>query len=205
MPPAFRLLPCSFAACADSLDVISVSCRDLKICVIEDTTFENRLFELFPERLIEPKGSWSTIVDGLSNGDCNAVAGGVSDISLTSIRTNGYVGRYQTGGNRYSKDPLAVVTRQVDGDDWFKFVYWVVSALFYAEEEGITSETWQQMPLPPFFGAELASMFQNAVREVGSYAEIYQRNAEAEASRGGLNTINPGMSGPQHYPLPGIA
>ena len=192
--------------CADSLDVISVTCRDLRICVIEDTTFESRLVDLFPARLIVPKESWEEVYKAIDNDECNTIAGGVSDVSMTSVRGNGYNGVYQTGLNRYSKDPLAVVTRQRNEDtQWSTFVYWVVSALFQAEEQGITQDTaFEQMPEIPFFGPDLSNMLRNAVQEVGSYADIYNRNAEVEVSRGGLNLINFGLVGPQHYPLPGV-
>ena len=192
--------------CADSLDVISLSCRDLRICVIEDTTFESKLTDLLPGRVIAPQKSWEAVYEAIDKGECNTIAGGVSGVSMTSVRANGYVGVYQTGLNRYSKDPLAVVTRQRDEDtQWSTFVYWVVSALFHAEEQGITQDrAFEEMPAVPFFGPELSNMLRNAVQEVGSYAEIYERNAEVEVSRGGLNLINFGLVGPQHYPLPGV-
>ena len=60
------------------------------------------------------------------------------------------------------------------------------------------------LPEVGLFGPKFADMFRNAVAEVGSYADIYDRNAEAELSRGGLNTVNFLLRGPQHYPLPGI-
>ena len=38
-----------------------------------------------------------------------------------------------------------------------------------------------------------------------SYADIYQRNAQSEIPRGGLDLLNYLLSGPQQYPLPGVA
>jgi phosphatidylethanolamine-binding protein (PEBP) family uncharacterized protein len=79
-------------------------------------------------------------VEGLFTGDCNVIAGGVVDVSLTSVRNTGYSGPYQTGSSRYSKDPLALVTRDEDVQ-WSRFVYWIVSAIFHAKEQGITQAT----------------------------------------------------------------
>ena len=131
------------------------------------------------------------------------IAGGVVDVSLTSIRSAGYDGDYQTGTSRYSKDPLAMVTRQ-DDPQFSKFVFWVVSALFYAEESGIDQSTASLMPSVTLFGSLYIDMFVNAVAAVGSYGEIYKRQAQNDVPRGGLNEVNVDLSGPQHYPFPGV-
>jgi general L-amino acid transport system substrate-binding protein len=194
---------CRYAQCADRLDVTSSSCKDLLICVNEGTTFESRLKTLFPARFIVPRQSGESAVEGLTTGDCNALAGGVVDVSLTLIRNAGFLGEYQTGSGRYSKDPLAVVTRQDDAQ-WSKFVFWIVTTIFGAEEKGISQATADQLPTVGLFGPLFFNAFQNAIGAVGNYAEIYERNAEADVPRGGLNTVNVLLSGPQHYPLPGV-
>lgn len=192
-----------YAGCADRLDVTSVSCRDLLICVNEGTTFETRLQTLFPERFIVTRQSGELAVEGLVSGICNVVAGGVVDVSITNIRLAGYDGPYQTGSSRYSKDPLALVTRQ-DDPLWSKFVFWVVGSIFYAEEEGITQDLADLMPTVTLFGPLYFDMMKLAVGAVGNYGEIYSRQAEAEVPRGSLNELNALLSGPQHYPLPGV-
>jgi general L-amino acid transport system substrate-binding protein len=192
-----------FAGCADSLDVISTSCRDLLICVIEGTTFESRLKILFPDRFVIPQESVELSVNALVTGDCNVIAGGVVDVSLTNIRLAGYEGSYQTGSIRYSKDPLALVTRQ-DDVEWSNFVFWIVSSIFYAEEAGITSAAPNDMPLTSLFGPLYVDMFRLAVGAVGNYGEIYKRQAEQDVPRGGLNELYGISSGPLHYPLPGV-
>ena len=193
----------TFTDCADRLDVTSTACRDLLVCVTEDTTFETRLRALFPARFLVTQDSLTDSINALNSGECNVVAGGVVDVSLTNIRNIGYVGEYKTGNNRFSKDPLALVTRQ-DDQHWSKFVFWIVSSIFYAEEQGITQSIPGEMPRVSLFGPLFFEMLQNAIAAVGNYAEIYERNAEAEVPRGGLNSLNEALSGPQHYPLPGI-
>jgi hypothetical protein len=195
-------LGCRFDQCADNLDVTSVSCRDLLICVSQGTTFESRLKTLFPERFIVPRQSAQLAMEGLVSGTCNVIAGGIVDVSLTNIRNTGYTGAYQIGSGRYSKDPLALVTRQ-DDVEWSDFVYWIVSAIFYAEEQDITMETADEMPSVNLFGPLFSNMFRDAISTVGNYGEIYERSAQADVPRGGLNLVNVFLSGPQHYPLPG--
>jgi general L-amino acid transport system substrate-binding protein len=192
-----------YASCADTLDVTSTSCSDLLICVIEGTTFETVLQTLFPDRFVVPRASVELSVEGLVSGDCNVIAGGVVDVSLTNIRLAGYDGSYQTGSTRYSKDPLAMVTRQ-DDVVWSNFVYWIVASTIYAEEQGITQSTASDMPEVSLFGPLYTDMFRLAIGAVGNYGEIYERQAEAEVPRGGLNDLYLFNSGGLLYPLPGV-
>lgn len=160
--------------------------------------------ELFPERFLVSRQSGDLVAEGLETGACEAVAGGVVDVSVSNIETiGGYTGDYETGSGRFSKDPLALVTRQ-DDPQWSAFVYWIVSAIFYAEEEGITMATSSQMPIVNLFGPLNTRIFRDAVEAVGSYAEIYERNVGDEVERGGLNTLNTNLLTAQHYPLPGL-
>ena len=191
-----------FVQCADDLDAVSYNCRNLKICVSQDTTFEQRAKELFDETFVKSKDSLRESVLGLFFGECNVIAGGSVDVSRTSIGDI-YKGDYAISPNRWSKDPLALVTRQ-DDFQWTQFVNWLVNALIYAEEEDITQENAGDMPLIQFFGPDYTRMFQQAVSAVGNYADIFERNAGEELERGGLNSLNKFLSGPQHYPYPGV-
>jgi hypothetical protein len=150
-----------------------------------------------------PRQFGQLTVEGLVAEECNVIAGGVHDVSLSSVRETGYTGLYQTGSRRFSKDPLALVTRE-DDVQFSKFVYWIVSVLFYAEEQGITQETANELPLVSLFGPLFFNTFRDAVGAVGSYGEIYVRNVQADVPRGGLNMVNELLSGPQHYPRPGV-
>lgn len=190
-----------YGACADDLVIIGSSCQNILVCVNVGTTFEEIVKKIFPSRVIVSREG--NALEGLADGSCNVIAGGITDVSSTSVRNAGYEGPYQTGSGRYSKDPLAMVTRQ-DDIQWSKFVYWIVSTIFYAEEEGITQSDAESMPEVALFGARFQDMFKDAIGAVGNYEEIYERNAEDEVSRGGLNTLNSFLATPQLYPLPGI-
>jgi general L-amino acid transport system substrate-binding protein len=90
-----------------------------------------------------------------------------------------------------SKEPLGPSVRHGD-DQWFDIVKWVVYVTFLAEEYGITSANVDQefienedpnvqrlLGVDPEkvleFGLE-ADAFLNVIKQVGNYAEIYERN-----------------------------
>ena len=89
-----------------------------------------------------------------------------------------------------SKEPLAPAVRHGD-DQWFDIVSWVVYATFTAEEMGISSAnvdsfmTTQDPNVMKLLGLEgefCAKMgldnncFVNVIKQVGNYAEIYNKN-----------------------------
>jgi len=191
-----------YGDCADRLDTTSEVCKDLRICVNDGTTTIARTRELFPEEFIVPMPSGEESLGGLASGVCNAVAGGSHDIAINSVASAGYVGDYEIGKNRYSKDPLAMVTRQDDAI-WSDFVYWVLQSTFYAEELNITLARAKEMPSTNLFGPLYRDMFKDAVQAVGNYGEIYSRNVETIVPRNGLNLLNSGNS-PQVYAFPGL-
>jgi general L-amino acid transport system substrate-binding protein len=192
-----------YGNCADRLDVSSEECVGLKICVNEGSTTIVRTRELFPEANIVPMATGKAAVEGLVSGQCNALAGGSHDIARNSVLRTGKVLDYEVGSTRYSKEPLAVVTR-MDDPVWSDFVYWVVEALFIAEEQGITKATAAEMPRTDLFGGLFRDMLRNAVSAGGAYNELYSRNLEDIVPRAGLNLLNNG-SQPQFYPLPGLS
>jgi len=193
-----------YGACADRRDTTSASCADLAICYNQGTTFESILSNLFPAAFLVPRQSGDLVAEGLASGACNAVAGGVVDVSVSNIRDIGqYDGPYETGLGRFSKDPLALVTRQ-DDPQWAAFIYWIMSAVFFAGEEGITADPSSSMPIVNLFGPFYTRMLRDAVQAVGSYADVYETHVEAEVARGGLNLLNTNPLTAQHCPLPGL-
>jgi general L-amino acid transport system substrate-binding protein len=104
-----------------------------------------------------------------------------------------------------SKEPLGPVVRQ-DDRQWFDIVRWIIFATFIAEEYSLTSANVEQQfvenqdpKIQRFlgyipedveaFGLERKAFF-NVIQQVGSYAEIYERNfgeGTATAVPRGLN------------------
>lgn len=188
-----------FGACADKLDWTSTECQDLKICVQDGTTSITIVRELFPAEIIIPQISGPDSFAALGF-DCNAIGGDGADISAGSLFIFGYSGDYELGTRRFSKEPLAIVTRE-DDHQWSNFVRWIVHATIFAEEEGITQANATEMPKSDLFGTALRNMFIDAVNAVGSYGEIYARNTELLMARdGGINALNRNPAGPQQYP-----
>lgn len=101
-------------------------------------------------------------------------------------------------------DNFCLATRQ-DDHDWSTFVHWVVTSTFYAEDQNITSASFNSMPEVFVYGPEFRRMFRDVLLRVGNYAEMHERNLEPLYPRGGRNRLNsfPNV-GPQHYLLPGF-
>lgn len=115
---------------------------------------------------------------------------------------------YLYGSSRYGTmmETLCMMTRQ-DDYAWSAFVFWVVSSTIYAEENGIDSESSNNMPEVLYLGPKFKRMLRGAVLAVGSYAEIYERNLQQLVPRQAPNTLNgkpPSSWGPQHYPIQGF-
>lgn len=107
-------------------------------------------------------------------------------------------------GYSEEEDNLCLVTRQ-DDHDWASYVYWIVEGIVFAEEEDITQEFSNDMPLVPVFGSGLRRMFRDVVLTIGNYAEVYDRNVAVFQPRSGRNLLNSNQHhGPQHYPMPGL-
>lgn len=177
----------------------------MQICVTKGTSYEERVKKLFPQRFIVSQNSRELATLGFVNGPCNVLAGSVDDVAKSNVQKSGLSSSesYEIVPTRFSKGPLALMTRE-DDTQFSSFVFWIVSLIIYAEEAGIDQSIAHTLPVVNLFGVGFANMFQNAVAAVGNYAEIYKRNAEGEIPRGGLNLLNEKLGGPQHYPLPGV-
>lgn len=157
---------------------------------------------MYRDEYISPRLTFHEIIDSLNDGTCNAVAGGFQDVATENIRERGYLGPYEVGVKRYSKDPLAITTRQ-DDPVWSDFVRWVYWSLVYGQEEGIFQVNATLMPRTTLFGPLRTNSFYHAVNAVGNYGELYDRNFGNLISRGGVHSINRG-DGPQMVSLPGF-
>jgi len=98
--------------------------------------------------------------------------------------------------------PLALATYQ-DDVQWAYFVYWAVSATFYAEERNITKESSNEMPLLNLFGPHHKPMMRNIIKAVGNYGDIYDRNTDDLGPRAGINMLSIKNSSRLHA-FPGI-
>jgi len=125
---------------------------------------------------------------------CNVIASDQPVVSKLVVDRKGSHGLHEVGTRLYSKEPLAIVTRN-DDPEWVDFVNWILQSLIEAEKRGITQKTAHGMHTTDVFGEKYKDMFVNAIGAVGNYGEIYSRHMEKVIPRQGLNLISTGTSG----------
>lgn len=185
-----------YIECAENRDWTSDECSKLQICVTFSTTQHDLLSRIFPSFHLVLSDSTSENVESFSDGKCQVLAAGSVEVSKASIEKY-YSGDYEIGSLSLSRESLALVTTE-DDPLWSKFVNWVGIGLVYAEEKGITQETYFEMPRVDLFGPLIGDqMLRHAIRAVGSYGEIWTRNAAARGlKRDGRNELNTNPLGP---------
>ena len=185
-----------YIKCAEKRDWKSSSCSDLQICVTASTTQHDLLSRIFPSNSLVLSDSTSENVESFSDGKCQVLAAGSVEISKASIEKY-HVGEYEIGSQALSRESLALVTTE-DDPLWSKFVNWVGIGLVYAEEKGITQDTFYEMPRIDLFGPLIGDqMLRHAIRAVGSYGEVWERNAGVrDLERDGRNQLNTNPLGP---------
>jgi general L-amino acid transport system substrate-binding protein len=164
------------------------------VCVQSGTTTELNLADVMAANDIEYTplvfNEQAQIIAAYEEGACDAWTTDKSGLvaELTKLQTPAdHVILEAT----ISKEPLGPAVRHGD-DQWFDIVKWVVYVTFAAEEYGITSANVDQefienedpnvqrlLGVDPEkvleFGLE-ANAFLNVIKQVGNYAEIYERN-----------------------------
>lgn len=173
------------------------------ICVEKGTTHERRLPEYFRLRGMTVRPLVIDAVEGVADafiaGRCLAYTADASQLAATRARTPKGNVNYVILPERISKEPLAAVVR--DGDrEWEMLVRWVFHALVGAEELGITranvdtsglasaSTSWGLISgNDPRISRALGvpgDWALRAVRAVGNYGEIFERNFGAATGLG---------------------
>lgn len=203
-----------FVACADSLDYSTGICSELAACVTGGTTQHKILVSLLPTENIRVSAETSATLEAFANGECNTIfgtfphdaeneqysvhssvlhcfAGGLVEVVPANAAAVGYTGLFEISASEFSRESLSLVTRE-DDKTWSDFVETIVTATFFAEEAGITQDTYLKMPridlFRPIIGNE---MLRHAIRQVGSYSEIWERNASSKGlTRFGRNLLN---------------
>lgn len=136
-------------------------------------------------------------------GRCAAMSTDASQLVgiLTTLRQPA---DHQVLPDRISKEPLAPVVRQGD-EQWMDIIRWTVFALVEAEELGVTAANAEAMLASdnpairrllgatgnhgPMMGLDSRWAF-NAIRQVGNYGEIFDRNLGAGSSIGLARGVN---------------
>ena len=164
------------------------------VCVQPGTTTELNLADYFRANKMQFKPVVIEKLDEVENaffsGRCDAYTTDRSGLAATRAARAPNPGDYVILPEVISKEPLAPAVRQGD-DQWNDIVRWTIYALFEAEEKGITSKNADEMAksddptvkrllgATPGMGKALGldeKWALNAVKAVGNYGEIFERN-----------------------------
>jgi len=180
-----------------------------KICIQKGTTSEPNAKDFFETNhvnyeIVEGDTVGDIVSDYLS-GKCNALT--TDESQLFALRSQFPNPReHMILPDVISKEPLGPVVRQ-DDMEWFNIVKWVNYALIDAEEMGVSSKTIdealksQKPEVKRLVGTEgdfgkplglSGAWAANAIRLVGNYGEIFDRNVGAHTKLGiprGLNEL----------------
>ena len=170
------------------------------ICVQPGTTTELNLADWARSNKVSYKPVVIEAQDEINNaffaGRCDALTTDASQLAAVRAAVAKNPDDYVILPELISKEPLAPAVRQGD-DQFLDVVRWTIYALLEAEEKGITSGNLEQMaksPDPaiqrllgvqPGFGKALGLEEKwafNALKAVGNYGEIFERNLGAKTA-----------------------
>ena len=180
-----------------------------KVCIQNGTTSEPNAMDYFETNHINYEVvHGATVADVVSDylaGKCNALT--TDELQLFALRSQfPKPSDHMILPDVISKEPLGPVVRQ-DDMQWFNIVKWVNYALLNAEEMGVGSKTIddamksQKPAVKRLVGAEgefgkplgLSNAWAaNAIRAVGNYGEVFDRNVGVHSKLGiprGLNEL----------------
>jgi len=195
---AFGGVP-EYLDCADKLDAYFGFCKGVRICVPEGSSFADVVVEWFSTskiKFVQQDALYQNFIDG----ECNVLVGVRFGISQLKLRVSGYTGPYKVGTNTFSKNEMAVMTRD-DDPEFTDFVNWIIRALFAAEQQGITKDTAEEFMTTPVFGEKYQNMFIDAIAAIGNYGEFYNKFFQKGVPRNSntANMLNNGSTGMIYY------
>lgn len=179
------------------------------VCIQAGTTTELNLSDYFRAKGMEYKpivfDTSEQTVQGFASGRCDVLTSDRSQLAALRSKLSD-PDSAKILPNTISKEPLGPVVRQGD-DQWFNIVKWVLFVQINAEELGVTSANVDDMlksdnpniqrllgtdgdmgaklGLPDDFGAK-------AIKQVGNYGEMYDRNVGPDTPLGlerGINAL----------------
>jgi general L-amino acid transport system substrate-binding protein len=164
------------------------------VCVQPGTTTELNLADYFRANKIQFKPvvieKLDEVEQAFFSGRCDAYTTDASGLAATRVSKAPKPDDYVILPEIISKEPLAPAVRHGD-NEWLDIVKWTVYALIEAEEKGVTSKNVDQMlssddpnvkrllGATPGMGKSLnldEKWAYNAIKQVGNYGEIFDRN-----------------------------
>ncbi|MCI0753829.1 amino acid ABC transporter substrate-binding protein [Teichococcus vastitatis] len=164
------------------------------VCVQQGSTTEGNLADWYRAANIRVTPVLFERIDqvaaAFSSGRCDALTTDASQIA--AVRSSfPNPGDFVVLPDRISKEPLGPMVRR-DDQEWFDVIRWTLNALIEAEELGITAAnaearraqdaspaTRRLLGTDPTLGQGLklsASWAYDAIRAVGNYGEVFERN-----------------------------
>jgi len=193
------------------------------ICMLSGSTHELNINDYFRANNITFKpvvlDVQDTLVAAFASGRCDAITQDASNIaSMVATGLPAPSDQYTVIAERISKEPLGPMIRRGD-DQWLDITRWTLLALIEAEEYGITAANAEKMlaestsataqrllgktgDLGKAMGLDNAWAL-NAIRQVGNYGEIYNRNVGPDSPMKLPRAQNElWTKGGLHYPIP---
>lgn len=191
------------------------------ICVQPGTTTELNLADWFRANNIEFKpvviDKVTEVVRAFESGRCDAFTDDASQLAAVRATQVANPNDYEILPERFSKEPLGPMVRQGD-ENWLGIVRWTLFALLEAEEYGITQKNVDEMlksknpnvlrilGVTPGAGKNMGldeKWAYNAIKAVGNYSEVFERNVGKDSKLGlqrGTNAL--WNQGGAMYPWP---
>lgn len=191
------------------------------VCVQPGTTTELNLADWFRSNNIEFKpvviDKVTEVVRAFESGRCDAFTDDSSQLAAVRATQVANPDDYEILPERFSKEPLGPMVRQGD-ENWLGIVRWTLFALMEAEEYGITQKNVDEMlksnnpnisrilGVTPGAGKNMGldeKWAYNAIKAVGNYSEVFERNVGKDSKLGlqrGTNAL--WSKGGAMYPWP---
>jgi general L-amino acid transport system substrate-binding protein len=169
------------------------------VCVQTGTTTEVNLADFFRANKMNftpvTIEKYEEVTAAYLAGRCDAITSDASQLAAIRANDTPNPADHVILPEIISKEPLAPAVRQGD-DQWFDVVKWTLYALLEAEEKGVTSKNIDEaknstdptvmrlVGTTPGMGGNLGldeAWAYNAVKQVGNYGEIYERNVGMES------------------------
>mmetsp|Transcript_35231 Transcript_35231/g.61868 ORF Transcript_35231/g.61868 Transcript_35231/m.61868 type:complete len:476 (-) Transcript_35231:287-1714(-) len=167
-------------------------CSPLLICAGQESTSHDFVQSSFPSDFLMVSSSLDEMTEMLWNDTCNVIATDRSYLLNLASSDENSDRKFIVGNMLLTKEPLAIVTRNNDRE-FSDIINWVVQALFYGEEQGLTKNSSLCQNYTNLTSHHVSDLnFMNAVYCVGNYGEII---FDGEQNNRGMNQINNGTTG----------
>jgi len=170
-------------------------CKDIRLCVVADSSHEFIAKQYLPQRSIVPLTNLgANLTDGVLGRDCNIIGLEGHCMIEAFIREHLEMKNYQIGGRQFSKGVYSLVTREND-PVFADFVESIIQALLVAEYHNITQTNADELPQTNLFGSDYRNMFRQAIAYGGNFGQLHARAFPEFTPRNGMNRINEGDTG----------